>query len=681
MGLEMAKYKTEDIRNFTLVGHGSTGKTTLAEAILLTAGATKRLGSVEDGTTVFDFEADEKERKSSIEMAVAHCSYKGRHFNVIDTPGYLDFIGEALSAMYAVETVLICVDASKGIEVSTRKHWDFAGQLGLTRAFVVTKADQDYAKTDEIIAQLKEVFGNTVAPAVVGDADGPAISKSVDLVTASGLTDAQQEMRGVLMEAVVSGDDALLERYLGEEEIKPEELSTAYAKALSAGTVVPVFVTAARKDIGVRELMDWLAQYTLDPLAARVKVLGADKQPVDFAPAVEGKLRARVFRVKTDDYVGKLSFFRVFAGSARTPLQISINSGNRPERVTGFLRAMGKNQEDLDEAICGDILAVAKVDSISFGDTLSDGSCETFQRPKLPVPMVQVAVEPKNRGDEQKIISALRKLADEDPTFTVTRNEQTKEMVLSGMGQLHLDIKINRLQNRFKVGAHTRLPKVPYLETITVPAMEVEYTHKKQSGGSGQYGRVIINLIPGARGSGYVFEDKIFGGAIDLSFRPAVDKGIQNKAAEGVLAGYPVVDFQAELIDGKTHPVDSKDIAFQIAGREAFKKAFVAAKPVLLEPVVNMEIVVPSKFMGDITGDISGRRGRVLGMDSLGDMQVVKAQVPLAEVQSYSTQLRGLTGGEGYYSVELSHYDIVPGNIAQAVIANSQKDRQEKEEE
>jgi elongation factor G len=293
--------------------------------------------------------------------------------------------------------------------------------------------------------------------------------------------------------------------------------------------------------------------------------------------------------------------------------------------------------------------------------------------------MVQLAVEPKSRGDEQKIIGALRKLADEDPCFTVTRSEQTKEMVISGMGQLHLDIKIARLQNRFKVGASTRTPKVPYFETVTQAVSEVEYTHKKQTGGAGQYARVIVNLVPAGRGEGYEFVDKIFGGSIDQSFRPSVDKGVKGKAAEGVLAGYPVVDFKVELIDGKTHPVDSKDIAFQIAGREVFKKAFMQAKPVLLEPIVNMEVVVPTRFMGDITGDISGRRGRIQGMDALGDMQVVRAQVPLSEVQSYSTELRGLTGGEGYYSIELSHYEIVPGNIAQQVIAAAQRERKSEE--
>ncbi len=669
----MAKYKTEDIRNFTLVGHGSTGKTTLAEAILLSAGASKRLGSVDDGTSLFDFEADEKERKSSVDLALAHCSYSGKHLNVLDAPGYLDFIGEALSSLYAVETALICVDASKGVEVSTRKHWDAAGELGLARAFVVTKADQDYAKAGEVIEQLQEIFGSSVVPATVGDAEGPAISKVVDLLAGEGLSDEQAELRSKLMEAVVSTDDDLLERYLGDEEIKTEELSGAYAKALAGGEVVPVFVTAARKDIGVKELLDWLANFAPNPLVAKVRTLKEGEEPQPFEVTSEGKFRARVFKVKSDDYVGKLCFFRVFAGSAKTPVQITVGGAGKPERVTGFLRAMGKTQDDVDEAICGDILAVAKVESIGFGDTLSDGPGELFERPNIPVPMVQLAVQPKSRGDEQKIIGALRKLADEDPAFTVTRSDQTHEMVISGMGQLHLDMKIGRLANRFKVEATTKPPKVPYLETITQPAMNVEYTHKKQTGGAGQFARVFINLLPAERGEGYEFVDKIFGGSIDQSFRPSVDKGIGFKAAEGVVAGYPVVDFKVELIDGKVHPVDSKDIAFQIAGREVFKKAVVLAKPVLLEPVVNMEVAVPSKYMGDITGDIAGRRGRVQGMDQVGDMQVVKAQVPLAEVQQYSTELRGLTGGEGYYSIEFSHYDVVPGNIAQQVIAAAQK--------
>ena len=676
----MAKYKTEDIRNFALVGHGSTGKTVLAEALLLSAGATKRLGSVDDGTSLFDFEADEKERKGSIDMSTAHCSCDGRHLNILDTPGYLDFIGEALGALNAVETALICVDAAKGVEVSTRKHWDYAGGLGLARAFVVTKADQDYAKTDEIITQLQEIFGSSLALAVMADAEGPAISKVTDLLAGKDLPEGGDDLRSKLMEAVVSSDDALLERYLGDEEIKPEELAAAYGQALIDGAVVPVFVTAAKRDVGVKELLDWLTRFAPSPLAAKIKVIKEkDAEPEPLEIKTDGKMVARAFKIKSDDYVGKLSFFRVYSGSAKTPLQLTVAGSNRPERVTGFLRPMGKEQSDEGEAICGDILAVAKVESIAFGDTLSDGPAAQVERPNVPVPMVQVAVTPKSRGDEQKIIGALRKLADEDATFSVQRNEQTKEMVVSGMGQLHLDIKLARLISRYKVGVVSKPPKVPYRETISQAAMNVEYTHKKQTGGAGQFARVFVNMLPAARDEGYEFVDKIFGGSIDQSFRPSVDKGIQSKSTEGVLAGYPVVDFKVELIDGKTHPVDSKDIAFQIAGQEVFKKAFSLAKPVLIEPIVNMEVVVPAKFMGDITGDISGRRGRVLGMDSVGDMQVVKAQVPLAEVQQYSTELRGLTGGEGYYSVEFSHYDVVPGNIAQQVIAAAAKAKQGKE--
>ena len=678
----MPKYKTEDIRNLAVVGHGSTGKTTLAEALLFAAGVTKRMGSVDDGSSLFDFEADEKERKSSIDLAIAHCSWEGRELNIIDTPGYLDFIGEPLSAMQAVETVLIAVDASKGVEVSTRKHWDAAGALGLARAFVVTKSDGDYAKAREIAGSLQETFGPTVALATVPDAEGPAMTGVTDLLSLADASGDLKEARGKLMEAIVSTDDALLERYLGDEPIKPEELSGAYQKALAAGTVVPIFVTAARKNMmGVKEVLNFLAAYAPNPLAAKIRTVKKGEEPKAFEPSSGGKFAARVFKVKTDDYVGKISLFKVYAGTAKVPFQMTINNASRPERVTAFLRPMGKETETVEEAIAGDILGVAKIESIAFGDSLTDDQADQFERPKMPVPMVQQAIEPKSRGDEQKIVAAVRKLADEDPTFVVSRNDQTKEMVISGMGQLHLDIKVARLLSRFKVGVSTKPPKIPYRETITVAANDVDYTHKKQTGGSGQYARVVINLIPAARGEGYEFVDKIFGGAIDLSYRPSVDKGVQNKMAEGVLAGYPVVDFKVELIDGKTHPVDSKDIAFQVAGREAFKKAFALAKPVLIEPIVNLEVVVPSKFMGDITGDISGRRGRVMGMDSLGDMQVVKAQVPLAEVQNYSTELRGLTGGEGYYSIEFSHYDVVPSSIAQQVIAAAAKDRQEKAEE
>ena len=685
----MAKHKTVDIRNIALLGHGGAGKTLLAEAMLHAGKVTTRLGSVTDGTAVTDFEPDEHERGISINAALAHLDWKGRFIQIVDCPGYADFVGEAVVGLSAAETALLVANAVKGVEIGTRKAWELAEAGGaVARMIVINKCDGEYAKFDETLAALQASFGKACVPLSVPDGEGSAFTRVVSVLDppadlAGDLAERVAKLRNELIETVVSADDALLERYLEDAELSDEEIEAAFRAALASGAVVPVLACAAEKELGVDVLLDAVARFAPDPLAAKRVVREgkgegdeAVETPVELSES--GSFLGQVFKIKSDIFVGKLAFIRVLAGSIKGGTQVTIASTGKTAKLPGLLRYQGKEQSDAGEAVAGDIVAVAKLENLTTGETLAAKGTKPLARVDYPVAMVSLAVEAKSRGDEQKITAALRKLADEDPTFCVERRAQTKELVVSGMGQLHLDVYLGRLKSRFDLEVITRIPKVPYLETITQRAEYVEYTHKKQTGGAGQFARVFINLVPNERGKGYEFVDKIVGGVIDQPFRGSVDKGIRAKMAEGVVAGYPVIDCIVELVDGKTHPVYSKDIAFQIAGREAFKKAVGMAKPVLLEPVVNMEIVVPSRFMGDITGDISGRRGRILGMDTLGEMQVVKAQAPLAEVQRYSTELRALTGGEGFYAVELSHYDPVPSNIAQQIAAAAKREEEER---
>ena len=683
----MAKHRTGDIRTIALLGHGGVGKTMLAEAMLHAAKITTRLGSVTDGTAVTDFEPDEHERGISINAALAHLDWKGRFIQVVDCPGYADFVGEAVGGLSAAETAILVASAVKGVEIGTRKAWELAGTAGTAaRMIVVNKCDGEYAKFGETLANLQASFGKACVPLSVPDGEGSSLTRVVSVLDppadlAGDLAERVGKLRNELVEAVVSADDALLERYLEDAELSDEEIELAFRAALASGAVVPVLACAAEKEIGVDVLLDAVARFAPDPLAARRVVRegeGDEAVETPVEPSETGPFLGQVFKIKSDVFVGKLAFVRVLSGSVKGGTQVTIASTGKTAKLPGLLRYQGKEQSDAGEAVAGDIVAVAKLEDLATGETLAAKGAKPLAKAAYPIAMVSLAVEAKSRGDEQKITTALRKLADEDPTFCVERRAQTKELVVSGMGQLHLDVYLGRLKSRFDLEVTTRIPKVPYLETITQRVEYVEYTHKKQTGGAGQFARVFINLIPNERGKGYEFVDKIVGGVIDQPFRGSVDKGIRAKMAEGVVAGYPVIDCIVELVDGKTHPVDSKDIAFQIAGREAFKKAVSLAKPVLLEPVVNMEIVVPSRFMGDITGDVSGRRGRILGMDTLGEMQVVKAQAPLAEVQRYSTELRALTGGEGFYTVEMSHYDPVPSNIAQQIAAAAKREEEEK---
>ena len=669
----MAENNAQKTRNVALVGHSGNGKTMLSEAMLLKGGEINRLGRINDGTTASDFDIDEKEGQKSVYASILHTTWQGRDINIIDTPGAADFIGEVYGALSVVELALITVNAASGIEVGTRKAWDLAQQQGCACMFVITRMDADNAQFDEVVASLQENFGSACTPLMVPIGSGSSFSGVVNLLhpgdAPSNLAETVEEQRAVLMESVISGDDALLERYLEGEVIPQEELEHVFVQVLVDRSMVPILCCAAEADQGITEIMNFIAGYAPSPDYATKEVTGdsgAEAHSIDFG----GPLEAQVFKIISDEFVGKVSFFRVYSGLVRAGDTVTLAHSGKPVKIPKLFRPQAKDQREVNEASAGAIVATAKVEEFRVGDTLvASKNQKPFVVPRYPIPMVSRAVEPKSRGDEAKISESLRRLAEADPTFQVEMNSQTKELVISGVGEQHIGLMLNRLQRR-GVEVTTKLPKIAYRETISSKA-DIRYRHKKQTGGAGQFAECAIRVEPTARGTGYEFIDKIFGGVISQPFRQSVDKGIQDKMAEGVLTDYPVVDIKVELYDGKEHPVDSKDIAFQIAGREALKEAVQQAAPVLLEPIVRLEVTVPSKYMGDVTGDISSRRGRVSGIDSIGNLQVVRSEVPLAEVQQYSAFLQSVTGGEGSYAIEFLRYEVLPQHLMQTVVAGA----------
>jgi elongation factor G len=575
-----------------------------------------------------------------------------------------------------VEVALITVNAAAGVEMGTRKVWELAHQQDLPCMFVVTRMDAEQADFDGVVAALQEAFGASCTPLVIPVGSGPSFEGVVNLLHASAkvpdaLQDTVEERRGELIESVISGDDDVLERYLEGEEIQADDLERIFTQVMIEGSIVPILCCSAEQDKGVTELMDILASYAPSPAYAKKQVI-SEAGAEDLEIHLEEPLYAEVFRMMSDDFVGKVSYIRVYGGTLKSSDTVIQTQSGRNVKLGKLFRPQGKDQQEVNEAGPGAIVTTAKVDELHIGDTLAaTKEQKPFVMPHYPTPMVSRAVSPKSRGDEAKISEGLRRLAEADPTFTIELNPQTKELVISGVGEQHIGLMLNRLHRR-GVDVTTKLPRIAYRETIAGKA-EVRYRHKKQTGGAGQFAECAIRIEPNERGAGYAFIDKIFGGVISQPFRQSVDRGIQDKMTEGIMAGYPVVDLKVELFDGKEHPVDSKDIAFQIAGREAIKEAVMKAQPVLLEPIVKMDVVIPSKYLGDITGDISSRRGRVIGMDSLGDLQSVHAEVPYAEVQQYSAFLQSVTGGEGSYTVEFLRDEILPAHLADSVISSLQK--------
>jgi elongation factor G len=696
----MAKYQVSDIRNIALAGHRASGKTSLADALLYQAKAVDRRGSVDDGTSISDYDEEEHKRHFSIDTSVLHLEHKGKQIHLLDTPGDPAFVGAALAALNAVENVLVIVSAANGVEVNTRRMFNEAGKRGLARMLVLNKLDADNVKFEELLKAVRDNFGKGCvlfnAPINVG----PKFSGVVSILNPpdavpSGCAVDLTAVRSQLIDAIVESDDALMEKYLLEGSISAEELAAALPKAIQAGTVIPVFCTAAKKDLGIAELLDGLADYALSPEQGKRRTAKKGDSEVTLEPSPSGEFVGQVFKAITDKFVGNLSFIRVLSGSYK-PDQPLVNARTgKSARVAGLLLMQGSKHSTIPEAIPGDIFAVTKVEDLHIGDTVSNrAGVPVLPLPSFPTPMFGLAVEPKARGDEQKISGSLQKIANEDPTFHVTRDSQTKELVINGTSQLHLDVLINRLKRRFDLEVVTKEPKIPYRETVTMNA-EGQHRHKKQSGGRGQFGEVHLRVYPLPREItsaeqffaefatkdrfekirldhchydetyNFGFIDTIVGGTIPNQFVPAVEKGCKELLERGALAGYRIQDVAVEVYFGKDHPVDSSEAAFKTAGRVAFKNAFLAARPVLLEPIVEVEVTVPTKYTGAILGDLNTKRARIENQDSLpGDLAVITALAPLAEVTRYAAQLDSITQGQGSFSMEFKHYDAVPGNKA-----------------
>jgi elongation factor G len=671
-------YTVEDIRNFALIGHGDVGKTTLVEAMLHKAGVTSRLGSVNEGTATTDYTPEEKDRKISIDTATAYCSWKGKEFNIVDTPGYQDFFGQVVSALPAVETAVLLVSAVNGVQLNTLKTWNAARKAGCAGIVVINKMDGENIDLEAVIPAIKEAVGTSCVPFNLPIGQGTGFTGVFDVFSGgqapAGLIGDAAGAHEEAMDAVVEVDEALLEKYLEQGTIDPAELAGTLAKAVASGALVPILFAAARADKGVEEIMNMIATVAPAPTARVRKATKGDKE-VDVVADANAPFASFAFKSMTDPYVGKLSFLRVFRGSLTGDASVYDVRMEARYRVGHIYRMEGREQKEIQKAIPGDIIALAKIEAIEVNDSLTtENEPVAFPKVTFPKPMVGLAVKPKARGDEQRIAGGLQKLAEEDHTFLVNRDTQTGELVITGMSTLHLDIMLARLKNRFDVEVTTSEPKIPYKETILGKA-EARYRHKKQTGGRGQYGEVFIRIEPMERGSGFEFVDEVVGGRVPNQYIPAVEKGIREQLGKGVISGNVVEDVRVALYDGSFHPVDSSEAAFKMAAKKAFQEAFMAAKPVLLEPVVTLEITIPSEFMGDVTGDINSRRGRITGMDQApGGLQILMVTVPLSEVMRYATELRSMTGGRGAYTMEFSHYDVVPQRIAEPIIAQAKKE-------
>jgi len=669
-------FTPDKIRNVGIVAHGGAGKTSLTEAILYNAGLTSRLGKVDDGTTVTDYLPEEIKRKVTITSTLAPMEWKNNKVNLVDTPGYADFIGEVKGTLRAVDNVLMVVCGVSGVEVQTEVIWDYASEKEMPRIIFINKLDRENSSFNKVLDELKDTFGTGIVPIQIPIGSETAFTGIVDILKQKAydfksgkmneieipaeLQDQVAEHREAIMEAAAEGDDELLMKYLEGEELTPEEIIAGFKKGVKEGKIYPVLAGSALNNIGIPLLMDSLVDFLPSPAEINDKDLLNDKPS------------ALVFKTLADPYVGKLSFFRVFTGKLKASDGIYNANKEKEEKVGQFLMVRGKTQENLSEVWAGDIAAVAKLQETLTGHTLTTKANPVILEPiEFPEPTLAVAISPKSRGDEDKVGNALSKLLEEDPTLRIEKNTETKETILKGMGDLHLDIISERMKTKFGVEVEMRTPKVPYRETIR-NTIKIQGKHKKQSGGAGQYGDVWLNLEP-LPDKDFEFAEKIFGGAVPKNYFPAVEKGIREAMEAGILAGFPVINVKATLVDGSYHPVDSNEMSFKIAGSLAFRKGMEKANPIILEPIMNVEIVVPEQFMGDIMGDLNSKRGRISGMEPKGKFQIIKAQAPLAEMYRYAIDLKSITQGRGSFKMELSHYEEVPHKIAEEII-NSKKE-------
>lgn len=689
----MKDYTGEHIRNIGVAGHSGTGKTSLVEALLFSMGETTRVGQVEQGNTISDYNEDEIERQVSINTSIMHGEWDHHKINIVDTPGFSDFFGDVVSGMRAVDIAMITISAAAGVEIGTERARELADKYGLPRFYVLNKLDRENIEFDKIVTELQERFGKKVILTQFPVETGPNFHKIVDLFKMKLLTfktdksgkyeeseipsDSSaraEEMRNQLIESVAESDDELLEKYFEAGELTPQQFADGFKKAVINRMVVPVVCASAELNVGVTSLLDFVVNYLPSPIDTPPIKLeeGQEIKSSDSEPLV-----ALVFKTVSEAHVGELSYVRVFSGILEPGEEVSNSTQGHSERIGQMFVLNGKNKKGIERLHAGDIGALVKLKATHTGDTLcAKGKPFTITKIEFPEPLISIAVEPKSKGDEEKISAGLHTLHEEDPTFVVYYDPELKQTILSGQGELHLDIIIKRLKQKFGVDVNIEEPKIPYRETIRKKA-EAQGKYKKQSGGRGQYGDAHLRLEPQPRGEGFEFVNAITGGVIPGKFIPAVEKGAYETTQEGVLAGYPVVDVKVTVFYGSYHDVDSSEMAFKIASSMALKKAFMEASPVLLEPIYEIEVKVPEEYMGDVMGDISSRRGKILGMDADGRFQVIKARVPLAELHKYSTVLRSMTQGQGMFRQKLSHYEEVPAELAQKIIDQAKKEKEE----
>ena len=684
----MQQFGLDNIRNVVLLSHSGAGKTSASEAVLFTAGAITRLGKVEDGTTTSDYDPDETKRQISINLSILPCQWKGVKINLIDTPGYSDFVGEVKAAMRVVEGAVIVVCAASGIEIGTEQVWSYCEEAELPRLIFINKMDRENADFYRTLEQLRSKFGSRCLPLQLPIGAQDSFQGMVDLLTmksyiGSEATEAElppslqakvNSFHEKLVETVAEVDDKLIEKYLEGKELSREELGGGLRQAVLGGRIVPILAGSATKNIGFPLLLDAINSY-LPSAKERDVVIVGDSASERIQPAQDGPLGAVVFKTSADPYVGKLTYFRVYNGVINSNSQVWNANRGGAERIGQLFILRGKNQEPVPQLGAGDIGAVAKLTTTSTGDTLCSQDKPVKITPiEFPEPAFNLAVHPKTKTDLDKLGAALSRLAEEDPTLQVRRDADTNETILSGIGESQLEVVAEKMMRKFGVGVRLETPKVPYKETITMPT-KAEYKHRKQTGGHGQYGHVLLELEPLPRGSGHEFVKRVVGGAIPKNYIPAVEKGVNEAFKEGVLARYPVTDVRATVYDGSFHPVDSSDICFKIAGAGALKKGLSQGQPVLLEPITNIKVTVPEDFTGDIIGDLNTKRARVQGMSPGGGVNIIEAQVPLAEILRYAIDLKSITQGRGSYKAEFSHYEEVPPHIVQKIIAERQAEK------
>jgi len=696
----MKVYDASTIRNVAIVGHSGAGKTQLVTAMLFDAGMVNRLGKVDDGTTITDFDEEEVTRKHTLSSSVAFAEWKKTKINLIDTPGIGNFLSDTRAAMRVADAAVIVVDAVAGVEVQTEKVWEIAQDLGLPCLVVLNLLDRERASLDRSLASLREAFGRTIVPIQLPIGTEKDFHGCVDLVAMTSATfaaddsgnvtlgnippelnDAATTARETLIEMVAEADDELMEQFFSSGTLTQEELERGLRSATLSRQMCPLVCTSAQSNVGVQNLLDAVCTYL--PSAADRPLAAIDRksgEPVTCDARDDAPYAAFVWKTIADPFAGRITLFRVAAGTITADSSVYNITKDAAERLGSLAIMQGKTQHSVPHVKAGDLGAVPKLKETQTGDTLTDKSSNVVFAPiAFAEPVLSYAIEPKSRGDEEKISSSLQRLQEEDPTLRYTRDAQTKQLLLAGQGQVHIEVTVAKLKRRFSVEVNLKLPRIPYRETITV-STEAHGRHKKQTGGHGQFGDCKIRVEPLARGEDFAFANELFGGSIPRQFVPAVEKGIHEEREKGYLAGYPMVDFRVTLYDGQYHSVDSNEMSFRMAGRLAFKDAMSKARPTLLEPIMNVEVYAPSDFAGDLMGDLNGRRGRIGGMETRGASTLIRAQVPMAEMLTYEQLLTSATGGRGSYHMEFSHYDEVPSHLHGKIIAAARAERGEEVE-